>query len=112
MSISHTPGPWRVEQGTPLVWGNCNPDDRSTYGMGYPVASMEKPLHWSGSGEPTIDTQEANARLIAAAPDLLAALLAVDLARHTDAEADWEKATRLSDAAISKATSRQPEGER
>lgn len=39
-----------------------------------------------------------------AAPDLLEALMAVEMARHTDATEDWEKATALSDAAIVKAT--------
>lgn len=73
MGTQHTPGPWRVEEGTTLVWGACNPDDRTTYGMGYPVASMEQQRRWDRSGEPTTDTQDANARLIAAAPDLLAA---------------------------------------
>lgn len=69
-----TPGPWRVEEGTTLVWGACDPDDRTTYGMGYPVADMQKQRSWCGAGQPTIDTQVANARLIAAAPELLEAL--------------------------------------
>lgn len=70
-----TPGPWRVEQDTTLIWGNCDPEDRSTYGMGYPVAEAKIML---GHGSPFCrsarhDEAEANARLIAAAPDLLAA---------------------------------------
>ena len=39
---------------------------------------------------------------------LVEALRAVELARHTDAEADWQRATRLTDAALAK--HRQQEG--
>ena len=72
----NTPGPWRVEQDTTLIWGNCDPEDRSTYGMGYPVA--EAKIMW-GHGSPFCrsarhDEAEANARLIAAAPDMYVAL--------------------------------------
>ena len=31
-----TPGEWRVEQGTALVWGDCQGE--GTFGMGFPVA--------------------------------------------------------------------------
>lgn len=50
------------------------------------------------------DVSDEHARLIAAAPELLAALQAVDLARTTDAAKDWKRATLLTDAAIAKAT--------
>lgn len=33
----HTPTPWRIEGGTTLIWGNCNPDDNTDAGMGYPI---------------------------------------------------------------------------
>src|SRR5580692_2012807 len=66
----HTPGPWRVEEGTTLVWGRCDPDDRSTYGMGYPIASCEMPRSWSPDHRPDEAEREANARLIAAAPEM------------------------------------------
>jgi hypothetical protein len=33
-----TPGPWRVEKDTNLVWGACDPDDQSSNGMGYAIA--------------------------------------------------------------------------
>ncbi len=36
MSKEYTKGPWRVEEGTTLIWGDCNPEDTSSYGMGYP----------------------------------------------------------------------------
>jgi len=72
----HTPTPWRVEEGTPLIWGNCNPDDRSTYGMGYPVARVEHPRSWQKSGLPTPDEQGANAALIVRAVNAHEAMLA------------------------------------
>lgn len=46
------------------------------------------------------DALEAKDRLIR---NLVDALKAVDLARHTDETADWVKATDLTDAALSKA---------
>jgi hypothetical protein len=55
--MSHTPGPWEVREGKEEVWGPA------VYAMGahdlQPLAAAET---------------EADARLIAAAPDLLAAL--------------------------------------
>lgn len=69
----HTPGPWRVEQNTTLVWGDCNQDDSTTYGMGYPVAEAKQRASWAqfrGLPNPTDDEIDANARLIAAAPDM------------------------------------------
>jgi hypothetical protein len=74
--MAHTPGPWRVEQDTTLIWGNCNPDDSTSYGMGYPVADCQQPRPWRRES-PTDDEIAANARLIAAAPELLAALIDV-----------------------------------
>lgn len=67
----HTPGPWRVEEGTTLIWGDCNPDDTTTYGMGYPIAEcrMTPSASWA-KGPKKYEEAEANARLIAAAPDL------------------------------------------
>jgi hypothetical protein len=84
MSAKHTPGPWRVEDGTTLVWGACLNDDETTYGMGYPVALAQTLL---GSGSPfsrefRIDEAEANARLIAAAPELLSLVMAWNAVHH------------------------------
>lgn len=70
----HTPGPWRVETETTLVWGACNSDDQTTRGMGYPIADCRTAPSGSWASGPSEDEGEANARLIAAAPDLLAAL--------------------------------------
>lgn len=33
----HTPTPWRIEDGTTLIWGDCNPNDNTSSGMGYPI---------------------------------------------------------------------------
>lgn len=35
--MKHTPTPWRIEDGTTLIWGSCNPEDNTDAGMGYPV---------------------------------------------------------------------------
>jgi hypothetical protein len=89
--MAHTPGPWRVEEGTTLIWGACNPEDKTSYGMGYPVAKCETPYSWSKANKPSVDEQEVNARLIAAAPDLLEALKkdAARLHRIREKLADW-----------------------
>ena len=65
-----TKGPWRLEAGTNLVWGACNPDDTTSYGMGIPVAEARVELGKTYDYELSC----VNARLIAAAPDLLHAL--------------------------------------
>lgn len=70
MSRKHTPGPWRVETGTTVVWGACDPDDKSSYGMGYPVADARNSPYFRWAGGPDADEGEANARLIAAAPEM------------------------------------------
>ena len=75
MSGKHTPGPWRLDPSdSRMIWGACDPDDVSTNGFGYPVASIEQPRQWMIAGKPGFAEREANARLIAAAPDLLEAL--------------------------------------
>jgi len=61
-----TPRPWRVEKDTTLIWGACDPDDNSTYGMGYPIATAHTQL---GAGSPfrriyKEDEARANAALI------------------------------------------------
>jgi hypothetical protein len=66
-----TPGPWRVEEGTTLVWGATS--DETSY-MKWPVARAELAQQWQKQGRPTEDEAEANARLIAAAPTLYEAL--------------------------------------
>lgn len=74
--IAHTPTPWRVEQDTTLIWGACNPDDMSNYGMGYPVAECRITpisMHWAKG--PNADQGEANAELIVKAVNSYASLI-------------------------------------
>lgn len=80
----HTKGPWRVEEGTTLVWGACNPDDLTNYGMGYPVAECRITPISSWAKGPDSDEGEANARLIAAAPDLLEVAKRLASLEHED----------------------------
>jgi len=62
-----TKGPWRVEQGTTLVWGKCDPDDKTTYGMGVPVAETKPHQGWGSRRGLSIDDAEASTHFIAAA---------------------------------------------
>jgi hypothetical protein len=71
--VKYTAGPWRVEEGTTLIWGNCDPHDHSSYGMGYPIMDGQHPRSWRRD-HPTDDEIEGNCRLVAAAPDMLIAL--------------------------------------
>jgi hypothetical protein len=67
MSAQHTPGPWRVEGHSGLL-GGALAGHAITYGVnayrGGPAGYVCK----------TVGTTDANARLIAAAPDMFAAL--------------------------------------
>lgn len=71
-----TPGEWRVEQDTNLIWGDCNPEDRSTRGMGYPVAEVRMSApHWGRDMFGLAEKWEANAAFIAASRTAVPALL-------------------------------------
>jgi len=89
----HTPGPWEIverEQDTPRIVG---PDGQAD------VAIL-------GTGAHTTEEEEANARLIAAAPDMLEALKYIVAWKPKD----WnpETARDMATAAISKAEGRMP----
>jgi hypothetical protein len=86
MTTKWTKGPWRVEKDTTLVWGNCNPDDASSWGMGFPVARSVTRSFSVWAQRPDDDEAVANAHLTAAAPDLYAALDA--LLKFHEASAD------------------------
>ena len=73
-----TPGPWRVEDETTLIWGHCNQDDNSTRGMGYPIAEAKLRTSGWNAYEIKWPTVTANAALIAAAPDLARLVLEKD----------------------------------
>lgn len=102
----HTPGPWHLEEmgynsSSYYIRGSSESGDRLTIGKGA-VAHIPRS---------TVNPMEANARLIAAAPELLEALKAM-----IDAERVYESGVRSSEelaalekahAAITKATGRE-----
>ena len=66
MSAKHTPGPWRLYQG-PLLYVEADNH------VG-PIAELRSRLDYGRMHPLVAETRDANARLIAAAPDLLEAL--------------------------------------
>lgn len=101
----HTPGPWRVTQEWQTTKdGSFGVEAPTPEGPGFPTPSATgyyamalPPPH--GRDPKSRATQEANARLIAAAPDLLAALQALiaehaqdDPRRETHAQANAKRA--------------------
>ncbi len=106
--MAHTQGPWRVKLQQRMAWDRYVPEHWVIKGPNSkhsPIALIRT----AGLGMgPSMAVREANARLIAAAPDLLAALEAVieDLEGNIDgaldggASRDWlEGATNRLDAA-------------
>jgi hypothetical protein len=69
-----TPGPWAVEPCTHTVWGPAPSDDTRTWGN--VICDAKTTDRYYGT-RITPEEAGANARLIAAAPDLLAALEAL-----------------------------------
>ena len=68
MTTKHTPGPWEKADGT----------DGITRGIrGWHGPEMVNVINWNGISRATSVTGQANARLLAAAPDLLDELLSV-----------------------------------
>ena len=61
MDKNITPTPWRVEEGTDLIWGACT-DDPSTYGMGYSI--VEGKIPGFKPYKPSMKEREANAAFI------------------------------------------------
>jgi len=96
MEAKHTPGPWEYvasnEHHGPYVVGPYGRDVCDCYTMSNPMAASVRnggtsyPIHHHG------EDADANARLIAAAPDLLAQhntnLVDLDLLRRAIAEGD------------------------
>ena len=83
-----TPGPWRVEFGTTLVWGATS--DETAY-MKWPVAKAELAQPWQKRGRPTYDEAIANACLIAAAPALYAWLeRCLAMVEHGEGPPNWD----------------------
>lgn len=99
MSLPHTPGPWRLENNIAYGW-KTNPYSITVRKPGvHGVAVANIPAKQTISRDEAL----ANARLMAAAPDLLDALVTMPQGlSSTDAEWwDWIEKAR---AAIDKAT--------
>jgi hypothetical protein len=110
MDTKHTPGPWEVRCGqeTNRPRAIVAPNDTGPGGVGSIV-------RWNGIGFPSSPAAQANARLIAAAPDMLEALqeIADGLANTGSTPGQWmtrirkDDAWRIAAAAIRKATGEQ-----
>jgi hypothetical protein len=93
----HTPGPWYFFS-TPIGIGASNIQERDMAWTRHDGAGL-RDSHRSR------EEDEANARLIAAAPDLLAALKEIaSIGPASDAFANLELAREIARAAIAKAT--------
>jgi hypothetical protein len=63
--VEHTPTPWRVEEGTGLVWGDCTLfDDGTPDRLGVPVTDGQLERPWAQGKGPSYDEMEANAAFI------------------------------------------------
>ena len=117
MSAKHTPGPWAVrDDGMDYT---CPIIDSPSVGRGYyasiATATQRDPHPREGGGIP-IATARANARLIAAAPDLMEAIVRLEFAaqcrdntmgdpcRLIAVKAELAAAAAQARAAIAKAT--------
>lgn len=103
-TTKHTPGPWMFRH---YEWGNNVSDDFGVFhdngiGAGHHVANVAK--IYQGERQPEVE--QANASLIAAAPELLEALIEVMAALDSAVDNDFEYPTakRIGRAAIAKAT--------
>jgi hypothetical protein len=96
--MSHTPGPWEQALGISCHEITAKPDGLKVY------IAQATSQSWGGVGS---TEGEANARLIAAAPELLEALQRIVKQREDGAKVsreDWQLATDTARAAIRRAT--------
>lgn len=103
MEAKHTAGPWYADEGG-AIWRR---PPAELYQNGGGVAG-DKPLAtahagWHGEGVTGYPAQ-ANARLIAAAPELLEALQLIADTDPIDAALDPQRAVRVARVAIARAT--------
>ena len=94
---AHTAGPWRVSDGSRVIWSNDSRVVAEIRGM---FIQPMKPETYSQA------ETDANARLIAAAPDLLAALKALRASEELIDDAYYDayaEASVMAVAAIAKA---------
>ena len=119
--VSHTSGPWKVSR-VSHEWNSPSSPRREIDAIvhhefgGEPTCYRLACVHYPTTQEGTVgaEEREANARLIAAAPDLLGALktLRIDANRLCDRclggtyEDDCRTAIEIADAAIAKAEGR------
>ena len=90
MSAAHTPGPWLIRKGDEWTHDVVTLEGESTEG---------EPMHWTvASANGRRDEVDANARLIAAAPDLL------EIAKKLVSEGLSTSLVSSARAAIAKAT--------
>jgi hypothetical protein len=73
--MKHTPGPWAVY---PKKWTGAEVRSRSRYGVSVAWCGTNSARHVDGSHSISSDEAEANARLIAAAPEMFALLSRLD----------------------------------
>ena len=94
-----TPGPWRPSLHGPSGF---------IYGIeAGPSHDPVKIVKWGGIGRPSSETGQANARLIAAAPELLEALTEIVAAADGDGWKQLDPSFAAARAAIAKATGEQ-----
>ena len=89
----HTPGPWIID-------GN---GIKTSISAGSKHIAMVNYWHVGGADDVIGEEHEANARLIAAAPDLLKALHRIVDAEEIDSPSYQTKSERIARAAIAKA---------
>jgi len=113
MNAKHTPGPWRIQDLQPAIRaGNCKAGPDGTRFRVYGDTTLWLDVVADSDGF-VFGENEANARLIAAAPELLEALIEERRVRllGQESEVHWESMRDLrrasaadTDAAIAKAT--------
>lgn len=100
MTAQHTPGPWKLSdfEVYPTVWKGAE-NTRNH-------ALIARVSNWGGETNELREQAAANARLIAAAPELLNALCAI--VASDDAHALTQQWIEMGRRAIAKATGEQP----
>ena len=101
MNTKHTPGPWRLSTSNPLAVNTSSAE----MAIGIATTHGTDDSNYS-SFFPSLEQAEANARLIAAAPELLDALQSLLARVSSDIIANqcWHEEQRAARAAIAKAT--------
>ena len=98
MTTRHTPAPWEKVYDTAGI-------TRGIRGRHGP--EIVNVINWNGISRSTSVTGQANANLIAAAPELLGALIALYAVAEVGRDEDYGAVTNAA-AAIAKATGEQP----